>query len=330
MTRIAVVGCGAWGRNLIRTCAELNVLGAVIDTDPAAARREAEALDVPAPPLAQALDDERLDAMVVAAPAPAHAALCRLALDHGKDVFVEKPLASDLAEAEALAAHVARSDRVFMIGHLLRHHPAFEALAAIVARGEIGPLRYITASRLGLGRIRTHENAFLSLSPHDVSMILALTAAAPVSVAATGRAFVTPGVADEVHADLGFPPLGSSGGLHAHIAASWLSPFKEQKLVVVGETGALVFDDVRPWPEKLMRRDHAVILTDTGPVASGGEPRFIDLSAEPPLTREIRHFVQCCQTRTAPLTGIDEGLRVQRVLEQVQFQVKHCLDRLRT
>ena len=330
MTRIAVVGCGAWGRNLIRTCAELNVLGAVIDTDPAAAGREAAAWNVPALPLAQALDDVRLDAMIIAAPAPAHAALCRLTLDHGKDVFVEKPLASDLAQAEALAAHVARSDRVFMIGHLLRHHPAFEALAAIVARGEIGPLRYITASRLSLGRVRTHENAFLSLSPHDVSMILALADTAPTSVQATGRSFVTPGVADEVHADLGFAGLGASGGLHAHIAASWLSPFKEQKLVVVGETGALVFDDVRPWPEKLMRRDQAVSLTAAGPVAAGGEPRFVDLLAEPPLTREVRHFVECCQTRVAPFTGIDEGLRVQRVLERVQYQLNHCLDRLRT
>jgi predicted dehydrogenase len=323
--RIVVVGCGAWGRNLIRICAELGVLGAVIDSDPAAAAREASAWDVPALPLAEVLDDARLDAMVIATPAPTHAALCRLAVDHGKDVFVEKPLASSLAEAEDLAAHVARSERVFMIGHLLRHHPAFQALAAIVARGEIGPLRYITASRLSLGRVRTHENAFLSLSPHDVSMILALADAAPVSVAATGRAFVTPGVADEVHADLGFPGL-----LHAHLAASWLSPFKEQKLVVVGETGALVFDDVRPWPEKLMRRDQAVALTDAGPIASGGEPRFVDLLAEPPLTREIRHFVQCCQTRDAPLTGIDEGIRVQRVLERVQAQLNNCLVPTRT
>lgn len=320
MTRIAVVGCGAWGRNLIRTCAELDVLGAVIDTDPAAAGREAAAWNVPAPSLTQALDDAGLDAMIIAAPAPAHAALCRQALEHGKDVFVEKPLASDLAEAEALAAHVARSDRVFMIGHLLRYHPAFEALAAIVARGEIGPLRYVTASRLSLGRVRTHENAFLSLSPHDVSMILALADAAPVRVEATGRAFVTPGVADQVHADLHF-----AGDLHAHVAASWLSPFKEQKLVVVGETGALVFDDVRPWPEKLMRRDQTVSLTAAGPVASGGEPRFIDLLPEPPLTREIRHFVQCCQTRDAPLTGIDESLRVQRVLEQVQNRLNNHL-----
>jgi predicted dehydrogenase len=325
LTRVAVVGCGAWGRNLIRTCAELNVLGAVIDTDAAAAHGQAGAWGVPAISLTQALDDPRLDAMVIAAPAPAHAALCRQALDHGKDVFVEKPLASDLAQAEALAADVARSDRVFMIGHLLRHHPAFQALAAIVARGEIGPLRYITASRLSLGRVRTHENAFLSLSPHDVSMILALAEAAPVGVEATGRAFVTPGVADEVQADLTFPC-----GLHAHVAASWLSPFKEQKLVVVGETGALVFDDVRPWPEKLMRRDQAVALTDVGPVASGAEPRFVDLAAEPPLTREIRHFLQCCQTRDAPLTGINEGLRVQRVLERVQLQLNYGVDQLRT
>lgn len=328
MTRVVVVGCGAWGRNLIRTCAELGVLGAVVDVDATAAQGQADAWSVPALPLAQALDDRCLDAMIIAAPAPFHAALCRLALGHDKDVFVEKPLASDLAEAEALAADVARSDRVFMVGHLLRHHPAFQALEAIVARGEIGALRYITASRLSLGRVRTHENAFLSLSPHDVSMVLTLAGAEPAWIEATGQAFVTRGVADAVHADLGFRGPGACGDLHAHIAASWLSPIKEQRLVVVGETGALVFDDVRPWPEKLMRRDQAVILTQAGPVASGTEPRFVDLVAEAPLTREIRHFIQSCQTRETPLTGIDEGIRVQRVLESVQLQLNRGPDQL--
>ena len=317
MTRVAVVGCGAWGRNLVRTCAELGVLGAVVDDDPATARAQGEAWNVPALPLAQVLGDPGLDALVIATPAPTHAALCRLALEHGKDAFVEKPLAFDLAEAEGLAADVRRSDRVFMIGHLLRHHPAFEALLAIVARGQIGALRYISASRLSLGRVRAHENVFLSFSPHDVSMILALVGAAPDSVHATGRAFVTPDVVDEAHVDLGFP-----GGVHAHITASWLSPFKEQKLVVVGETGALVFDDVRPWPEKLAWRAQGVAMTATGPAASGDEPRFVGLITEAPLTREIRHFLECCRTRNSPLTGIEEGLHVQRVLETVQTQLK--------
>ncbi|MGR4865247.1 Gfo/Idh/MocA family protein [Caulobacter sp. LARHSG274] len=310
---VAVVGCGAWGLNLVRTCAELGVLGAVVDADPAAAQRQAAAWAVPALSLQQALEEARLDAVIVATPATTHAAICRQALDHGKDVFVEKPLALDLAEAQVLAAAVRRSDRVVMVGHLLRYHPAFEALAAIVAGGEIGALRLVTASRLSLGRVRVHENAFLSLSPHDVSMILALAGAAPDRVDAVGRAFITPGVVDEAQVDLGF-----ASGLHAHLAASWLSPFKEQRLVVVGETGALVFDDVRPWPEKLMRRDHAVTTTAAGPIAAGGEPRFLDLAVEPPLTREIRHFVECCRNRTTPLTGIDEALRVQGVLERAQ------------
>jgi predicted dehydrogenase len=319
MTRVAVVGCGAWGRNLVRTCGELGVLAAVVDEDPAAAQAQAQASawNAPALSLTQVLDDAGVDAVIIATPAPTHAALCRLALAHGKDVFVEKPLASDLAQAEVLAAEVRRSDRVFMIGHLLRHHPAFEALLAIVARGEIGTLRYISASRLSLGRVRTHENAFLSFSPHDVSMILALVGATPDSVHATGRAFVTPGIVDEARVDLGFP-----GGVHAHIAASWLSPFKEQKLVVVGETGALVFDDVRPWPEKLAWRRQGVAMTAAGPTASGAEPTFVDLVAEPPLTREIRHFLECCRTRSTPLTGIEEALHVQRVLERVQTQLK--------
>lgn len=317
MTRVAVVGCGAWGRNLVRTCAELGVLGAVVDADAATADAQAEAWNVPALSLVQVLEDASLEAMIVATPAPTHAALCRRALEHGKDLLVEKPLASDLAEAEALALEVARSGRVFMVGHLLRHHPAFEALAAIVARGEIGALRYVTASRLSLGRVRAQENAVLSLAPHDISMILALTGSAPLGVHAAGRAFVTPGVVDEVQADLDFPD-----GVHAHLAASWLSPFKEQKLVVVGETGALVFDDVRPWPEKLALRAQGVTVTAAGPVASGAEPRFVDLVAEPPLTREVRRFLECCRTRSTPLTGIDEALRVQRVLERVQLQLK--------
>lgn len=307
--RVAVIGCGAWGVNLARTCAELGALGAVVDADAAAAERQAATWGVPALPLAQALEDPGLGAVIVATPAPTHAGICRQALDHGKDVFVEKPLAFDLAEAEALADHVRRSDRVFMIGHLLRHHPAFETLLAHVRRGDIGAVRYVTASRLNLGRIRVHENAFLSLSPHDVSMILAVAGQAPDRVEARGRAFVTPGVVDEAHADLRFP-----SGAHAHITASWLSPYKEQKLVVVGETGALVFDDVRPWPEKLWRRDQTATMTPAGPVAVGGDPRFLELTAESPLTREVRHFLECCRTRDTPLTDIDEAIRVQRVL----------------
>lgn len=311
--RAAVVGCGAWGGNLVRTCAELGVLGAVVDADPATAERQAAAWGVPALTLGQALDDAGLGALLVATPAPTHAAICRRALTHGKDVFVEKPLAFGLAEAEALAADVGRSDRVFMIGHLLRYHPAFEALLAVVERGEIGAVRHVAASRLNLGKVRAHENAFLSLSPHDVSMILAVAGEVPDRVTATGRAFVTPGVADEVHVDLGF-----ASGLHAHVAASWLHPFKEQRLVVIGETGALVFDDLRPWPEKLSRRDQRVTQGADGPIASGEAPVFIDLAAEPPLVREIRHFLQCCDSRTTPKTDIDEAMRVQRVLEEAQ------------
>jgi len=311
--RLAVVGCGIWGVNLVRTCAELGVLGAVVDADLAAAGRQAALYDVPVLMLDQALEHPGLEAMVVATPAPSHAEICRQAIDRGKDVFVEKPMAFDLAEAQVLADHVRRSDRVFMIGHLLRYHPAFEALLACVRRGDIGAVRYVTASRLNLGRIRVHENAFLSLSPHDVSMTLAVAGEAPDRVEAVGRAFVTPGVVDEAHADLWFP-----SGVHAHITASWLNPYKEQKLVVVGETGALVFDDTRPWAEKLWRRDQMVTTTTVGPVAIGEPARFLELTAEPPLTREIRHFIACCDTRNAPLTGIDEALRVQRVLETVQ------------
>jgi predicted dehydrogenase len=120
-------------------------------------------------------------------------------------------------------------------------------------------------------------------------------------------------VVDEAHVDLGF-----ASGLHAHVAASWLHPFKEQRLVVIGETGALVFDDLKPWPEKLSRRAQRVIRDAGGPIASGEAPVFVDLAAEPPLVREIRHFLQCCDRRLTPRTDIDEAMRVQRVLDEAQ------------
>lgn len=313
MTRLAVVGCGAWGRNLIRACAELGVLGAVADADPAAASAQAAAWNVPALTLEQVLANPDLPAVILATPAPTHAPLANLALDHGKDVFVEKPLAFALDEAEALARRLDGSDRVFMVGHLLRHHAAFEALLAMVRRGDIGRVHHVAASRLNLGRVRAHEDAFLSLSPHDVSMVLAIAGEQPDRIHAVGRARAPDGPADETRVDLIFP-----SGLHAHVAASWLNPFKEQKLVVVGETGALVFDDVRPWPEKLSHRVQRVVDEPGGPRAVGEEPRFVPLEPEPPLTREIRRFAECCATRKRPVTDIGEGLGVQRVLERVR------------
>ncbi|MBO9707849.1 MAG: Gfo/Idh/MocA family oxidoreductase [Caulobacter sp.] len=313
MSRLAVIGCGAWGRNLIRTCAELGVLGAVADADPAAASEQAAAWNVPALPLADILADPTFPAVILATPAPTHIPLAHLALDHGKDVFVEKPLALTLDEAEALAARLRGSDRIFMVGHLLRHHPAFETLLAMVRRGDIGRLHHVTASRLNLGRVRTHEDAFLSLSPHDLSMVLALAGEQPERIHAVGRTAPGRSVADETRVDLLFP-----SGLHAHVAASWLNPFKEQRLVVVGETGALVFDDTRPWPEKLSHRVQRVADAPDGPRAVGEDPRLVPLEPEAPLTREIRAFVACCAARKRPVTDIEEGLGVQRVLEAVQ------------
>ena len=165
----------------------------------------------------------------------------------GKEVLVENPISLTVAEGEALKAQAEAAGRILMVGHLLQYHPAFEALLALVKAGRLGALRYAHSNRLSMGKFRLEENVLWSFAPHDVSMLLALFGAAPQRVRATGRAFVTPGIHDEVQVELEFP-----GGGHGHVFASWLHPFKEHRLVVVGESASAVLDDTKPWDQKLV------------------------------------------------------------------------------
>ena len=172
--QVAVVGCGRWGRNLVRTFHELGALRLVVDTAPAEAKAMAEEYDVLATDLETALDDPLVDAVVVVVPAAQHVAVARQAIEAGKHVFVEKPLALHLEEAEQLCALADDRGRILMVGHLMRYHPAFAQLEAMVRAGALGSLRYVYANRLNLGRIRREEDVLRSFAPHDVSMILAL------------------------------------------------------------------------------------------------------------------------------------------------------------
>ena len=237
---MAVIGAGHWGRNLVRNFSALGALSAVCDKDsavrgglelPGGVRWETDPTVL--------FSDPRIDAVAVATPATTHGALTRQALDAGKHVFVEKPLCLDLAEAEALGALADRLGRALMVGHLLLYHPAFDALSAELARGGLGALRYVYSTRASLGRIRREENALWSFAPHDVSMILALTGAMPDRVFSAGGSWLHPPVADTSLTHLTFP-----GNVQAHVFVSWLHPYKDQRLVVVGSDGMAVFNDV--------------------------------------------------------------------------------------
>jgi UDP-2-acetamido-3-amino-2,3-dideoxy-glucuronate N-acetyltransferase len=307
---LAVVGCGHWGRNLVRNYQRLGALAAVVEADPARAREQAAQAGVPALAFEEALRRPEIAAVALATPAESHAAMALQALAAGKHVFVEKPLALGVSEGQEVVEVAAASTRVLMVGHLLRYHPAFEELQAIIASGRLGRLQYIYSNRLNLGRIRREENVFWSFAPHDLSMILALAGEMPERVRAVGSCYLHGTVADVTTTHLAF-----ANGVNAHVFVSWLHPFKEQKLVVVGDAGMAVFDDGVPWAEKLVVYPHRIAWRDGLPTPDKAAAEAVPLERQvEPLELECRHFLECIRTGERPRTDGAEGLRVLEVL----------------
>jgi UDP-2-acetamido-3-amino-2,3-dideoxy-glucuronate N-acetyltransferase len=309
---VAVIGCGRWGANLIRVFARLGALRAVHDIDADAAAAAAARHRVPALDAEGVLSDPRVAAVVVAAAAGAHFPIAERALLAGKHVFVEKPLSLRVHDAERLCQLAESRRLVLMVGHLLRYHPAFDQLERVVTRGELGGLRYLYSQRLNLGRVRQEEDILWSFAPHDVSMILALLRGQePERVWAIGGSYLTEGVADVTTTHLAFP-----GGVRAHVFVSWLHPFKEQKLVVVGERAMAVLDDGQPWESKLRLFRHAIHNESGVPEPRPAQPEGVRVEPREPLELECRHFLCCVETGATPLTDGREGVRVLRVIER--------------
>jgi UDP-2-acetamido-3-amino-2,3-dideoxy-glucuronate N-acetyltransferase len=310
---VAVFGCGHWGKNLARNFAELGALTAVVDPNPETAAKHANMHGVVAMTAEEALASD-VDGIVIAAPAELHADLALKGYAAGKHVYVEKPLALSVADGEKIHAAAKSADRILMVGHLLQYHPVFAALRDRVRAGDLGKLRYAYSNRLSTGKFRVEEDAFWSLAPHDVSMLLALFDEAPSEVRLSGQDFITPGIADESRLDMSFP----SGG-RAHVFASWLHPFKEQRLVVVGEDAMAVFDDVKPWEEKLTLYRHVIDTSGPVPIPHKAEPEFIAVPQGEPLKSECQHFLDCIADGDTPFTDGEEALRVLRVLASAQL-----------
>lgn len=309
VVKVAVVGCGYWGRNLVRNFAELGGLAAICDPDAAAAAPLSARYRAPVREFAAVLGDPAIGAVAIAAPAAQHAALAGAAIEAGKHVFVEKPLALTVGEAERLVALAASRDRRLMVGHLLQYHPAFIRLRQLVREGALGRLQYLYSNRLNLGKVRREEDILWSFAPHDLSMILSLVGAEPSEVTATGGCYLHKTIADVTTTHLKFP-----GGEQAHVFVSWLHPFKEQKLVVIGDRAMAVFDDGQPWSEKLLLYPHRIEWRESLPVPMRAEADPVPLGEGEPLRLECAHFLDCAATSARPRTDGEEGLRVLRIL----------------
>src|SRR6476660_9347453 len=285
--RVAVIGCGYWGKNLVRNFAELGSLTAICDPDRATATELSQRFAAPVRDLDDVLGDSGIDAVAIAAPAVQHAALATAAIEAGKHVFVEKPLALTAVEAERLCELADRRDRRLMVGHLLQYHPAFVALRDLVREGALGRLQYVYSNRLNLGKVRREEDILWSFAPHDLSMILSLVGQEPVDVTETGGYYLHKTIADVTTTHLTFP-----GGEQAHVFVSWLHPFKEQKLVVIGDRAMGVFDDGQPWSKKLLVYPHRIDWREPRPVPQRAEAMAIEIEEGEPLEFECRHFLE--------------------------------------
>ncbi|MEZ5918926.1 MAG: Gfo/Idh/MocA family oxidoreductase [Alphaproteobacteria bacterium] len=316
--KVSVIGCGHWGKNLVRNFHALGALHSVCDYDSATAQKFSAEYDVPALSFEEALQAPDVQALVLASPAPLHFKMAHAALQAGKDIYVEKPVCLRDEDAQALCALAAEKGRILMVGHLLHYHPGFLKLKEMAQAGTFGPLRYIYSNRLSFGKIRREENMLWSFAPHDVSMILSLAGdVTPETVEAVGSCQTHSEIEDIAAIHMGFP-----GGLGAHVNVSWMNPFKEQKLVVIGEEGMAVFDDQEGWETKLIHYPHKIEVTQELPDIRKADGVAVPLVESEPLRDECAHFLECVAARKTPRTDGEEGLRVLKVLNRADRAIK--------
>ncbi len=322
MLRLAVVGTGYWGKNIVRAFSNTqpSALYACCDAD----QDRLQQIKTSYPGI-QAytsydtlLQDTKVDAIAIATPSPTHFMLAKQALASGKHVYVEKPLTMTVSESSELIDLAARHKRILMVGHLMIYHPAIQKLKDIIDSGELGDIFYVYTQRLNLGIIRENENAWWSLAPHDISIILYLSGSVPSRISVNGQGYLRSHVQDVVFADLKF-----EDGRMAQIHVSWLDPHKMRKLTVVGSRKMVVFDDMEPI-EKLKIYDKGV-EAKLGYESYGdaltvrqGDIYIPNVTMEEPLKRECQHFVHCVMNGHKPETDGENGLAVVKILEAGQ------------
>ena len=317
--KIALVGCGYWGKNLCRNFHTLGALSAVVDSTE---KGQVTARSITSDVLItdnfeDILGDEQIQGIALATPAETHADLAIQAIHAGKDVFVEKPMALSISDAETMQKVANETDRILMVGHLLEYHPAILKLRKLIDSGELGKIKYVYSNRLNFGKVRTEENALWSFAPHDVAVILRLLGQSPIQVSASGGSYLTKGIADVTVSNLRF-----ADNSRAHIFVSWLHPFKEQRLVVVGDKKMAIFNDVNAFGEKLCVYPQSVEFDGNFPILKKEDAEFIEHADTEPLREECAHFLDCIITRNAPLTDASSGIETLKVLHACQSSIE--------
>lgn len=311
--KVAVVGCGYWGKNLVRNLARLEALAMVCDvTEEGRAKARELAPDVPIVADFESVMRSDVPGVVLATPASTHYMLARWALEGSKDVFVEKPLALDYTDGAELVKLAERMGRILMVGHVLEYHPGVVELLRLVKAGELGRIQYVYSNRLSFGKVRREENILWSFAPHDIAVVLRLMGELPYQVAAAGGAYLQPNIADVTVTNLLF-----NNGVRAHIHVSWLHPFKEQRFVVIGDRRMASFDDVE---KRLVLYDQHVDIAHPGSglLAVRRDGEEVPYPDAEPLLLECEAFLEAMSSRRPALTDGASGVRVLQILQAAQ------------
>ena len=318
MTGVAVVGAGNWGKNLVRNFASLGDVELKYVCDRTEAVRKSMSALYPQAAVTddyqRLLDDDSVDAIVVAVDAPRHFELADAALKAGKHTYVEKPLTLSSDDAMQLNDRADGGGLKLMVGHLLEYHPGVNYLKDIITGESAGRPLYLYFQRVNLGIVRSNENAWWSLAPHDISMACYLFDAEPVSVSASGQAYLQEGIEDVVFANLKF-----ADGKMAHIHVSWLDPHKIRRTTLVGSQKMVVFDDMQA-TEKIRIYDKGAEIKSVNSYAEAvtlrtGDILIPNIPSGEPLKTECQHFIDSIVNDTTPRSDGRDGLRVVKILE---------------
>ena len=317
--QIGLIGCGYWGRNLCRNFYDLGALASVVD---ATEKGQATAQSIaPNAIISDNIDvilvDNQIQGVALATPAETHADLAIQVMRAGKDVFVEKPMALSIRDAEAMQTVANETGRILMVGHLLEYHPALLKLRELINSVELGKINYVYSNRLNFGKVRTEENALWSFAPHDVAVILRLLGQSPVEVSASGGAYLNKNISDVTISNLRF-----KDNSRAHIFVSWLHPYKEQRLVVIGDKKMAIFNDVNPFGQKLCLYPQSVEFDGKIPLLKKEDAEFIEHVNTEPLRQECASFLDCIKSRQSPLTDAQSGIEALRVLHACQASIE--------
>ena len=313
---ISVVGCGYWGKNLVRNFSDLGALYSVSDVNIETAKNYANQYKVKSLTFDETINNKDIEGVVLTVPAKLHASMAIDAMNKGKHVFVEKPLALNETDAKLMIETSKKNNVKLMVGHLLHYHPIFKEIKKMVEKGQIGKLEYIQSSRLSFGRYRSEEDIIWSFAPHDISMILALANEKPNIIKCNSKSIIKENHPDIANIFMEFP-----SGLKSNISVSWINPNKEVKLVVTGSLAMLIFDDTKPWDEKLSLYSYDIKRTDNLTNVNKSSLKFVEVLEEEPLKNECKHFLELVNSDIQPLTDGYEGLEVTKILSKIRILI---------